>query len=516
MKTTFEMRAREARSADEPATGDGSDARQVRTMDGPPASAPPAFPGTTGPGDLGAPAPAAQGEGAPAAPRLGARFLASQDPDLLRYAVEGLSDREVFGLPWLFDFWALPHQLPPEGSWRTWVIQGGRGAGKTRAGAEWVRSQVEGPRPRDPGRCRRVALLAETIDQGREVMVFGESGLMACSPPDRRPRWHATRRMLEWPNGATAQLFSAHEPESLRGPQFDCAWADELAKWKKGEEAWDMLQFGLRLGDDPRCVVTTTPRTVAVLTGLLDRPGTVRTHATTGANRAKLARGFMEEMQSRFHGTRLGRQELDGLLLEDADGTLWTHALIDRDRVDEAPRLDRVVVAVDPAVSTGKSADATGIVVVGISQVGEARDWHAYVLEDATVQGASPDGWGRAAIEAMRRHGASRIVAEVNQGGAMVETILRGIDPVVPFTPVRAEAGKAIRAEPIAALYERGRVHHLRGRDLGALEDQMTRMTAAGWRGKGSPDRVDALVWALHDGLVLPARYHVEPRIRPL
>lgn len=516
MRTTFEMRARAARSAD--GAGEDGGARHGRGPDGTPAGAALALPGQTGPAGHGAPAPAGPGEGPAAAPlhRHGARLMARQDPRLLRRAVEGLSDREAFGLPWLFEFWALPHQLPPPGPWRSWVIQGGRGAGKTRAGAEWVRSQVEGPRPRDPGRCRRVALLAETIDQGREVMVFGESGLMACSPPDRRPRWLATRRLLEWPNGAQAQLFSAHEPEALRGPQFDCAWADELAKWRKGQEAWDMLQFGLRLGADPRCVVTTTPRSVAVLTDLLARAGTVVTHATTGANRANLARGFLEEMQARFAGTRLGRQELDGLLLEDAEGALWTHGLIDRHRVDEPPALDRVVVAVDPAVSTGKSADATGIVVVGISQRGEARDWHAYVLEDATVQGATPDGWGRAAIAAMRRHDASRIVAEVNQGGAMVETILRGIDPVVPFTPVRAEAGKAIRAEPIAALYERGRVHHLRGRNLGALEDQMTCMTAGGWRGRGSPDRLDALVWALHDGLVLPARHHADPRIRPL
>lgn len=500
-KTTFEMRARQARAMDVRAAGAAT------------------APTATGPGLHAAPPwteHRIEGPGRPAPATFGARLLAKADPDLLRYAVEGLSDSEALGLPWLFDFWALPHQLPPPGAWRSWVILGGRGAGKTRAGAEWVRSQVEGPRPRDPGRCRRIALLAETIDQAREVMVFGDSGIMACSPPDRRPLWHATRRMLEWPNGATAQLFSAHEPEALRGPQFDGAWADELAKWKKGEEAWDMLQFGLRLGSDPRCVVTTTPRTAPVLLDLLDRPGTAVTRATTFANRANLAPGFLEEMQARFQGTRLGRQELEGLILDDSDGALWTHAAIDRDRVDESPPLDRVVVAVDPAVSTGKSADATGIVVVGVSQKGDPRDWHAYVLEDATVQGASPDAWGRAVIEAARRHDAQRIVAEVNQGGALVETILRGIDPMVAYTPLRAEAGKSLRAEPIAALYERGRVHHLRHAGLGELEDQMTRMTAGGWRGKGSPDRLDALVWGLHEAMVIPGRSRSEPRVRTL
>ena len=231
-------------------------------------------------------------------PTHGAGFLTTQDPDLVRWTLDALSEGELLGLPYLFDFWAHPHQLPPEGDWRTWVILGGRGAGKTRAGAEWVRAQVEGRRPQDPGRARRVALLAETIDQAREVMVFGDSGLLACSPPDRRPHWHATRRMLEWPNGAVAQLFSAHEPEALRGPQFDCAWADELAKWKKAEEAWDMLQFGLRLGDDPRCVVTTTPRSQPRSSSTSSSaPAPSRPTAAPRANRAFLAKSFLDDIQ---------------------------------------------------------------------------------------------------------------------------------------------------------------------------------------------------------------------------
>lgn len=461
------------------------------------------------------PEPAPQEEGPHPAP-LDARFLANADPDLLRWTLDGLSDAEVMGLPWLWDFWAMPHQLAPQGDWRTWVILGGRGAGKTRAGAEWVRAQVEGPRPRDPGKCSRIALMGETIDQAREVMVFGDSGLMACTPPDRRPRWHATRRMLEWPNGATAQLFSAHEPEALRGPQFDGAWVDELAKWKKGQEAWDMLQFGLRLGDDPRAVVTTTPRGTQFLRDLLARAGTVQTHATTYANKANLAPAFIQEMRHRYANTRLGRQELDGVLLDDDRAALWTHALIDAHRTDGYPRLDRVVVAVDPAVSTAKGGDSTGIVVLGVHHCGAAPDWHAYVLEDATVQSGSPQVWGRAVLGAAHRWKADRIVAEVNQGGAMVEEILRSMGSTVPYTPLRAEAGKALRAEPAAHLYEQGRVHHLKGADLRALEDQMARMTVSGWRGRGSPDRLDALVWALHDAMIEPAVNWSEPKIRNL
>jgi len=239
----------------------------------------------------------------------------------------------LLALPYLFEFWALEHQLPPVGDWRTWVIMGGRGAGKTRAGAEWVRREVEGDKPLDAGRSARVALVGETFDQVREVMIFGESGILACSPPDRRPEWQATRKRLLWPNGAVAQVYSAHEPESLRGPQFDAAWVDELAKWKKAEDAWDMLQFALRLGECPRQCVTTTPKNVAVLKAILDNPSTVSTRAPTEANRAYLAASFLEEVRARYAGTRLGRQELDGVLLEDAEGALWTSAALEAARL---------------------------------------------------------------------------------------------------------------------------------------------------------------------------------------
>ncbi|WP_235820040.1 DNA-packaging protein [Phaeovulum veldkampii] len=446
--------------------------------------------------------------------RSGAAWLASARPEEVDEFLTGLSAEALLALPWLFEFWALPHQLPPEGAWRSWVIMGGRGAGKTRAGAEWVRAQVEGARPADPGRARRVALVGETVDQVREVMVFGDSGILACSPPDRRPDWEAGRKRLVWSNGATAQVFSAHEPESLRGPQFDAAWADELAKWKRAEEAWDMLQFALRLGDHPQQVVTTTPRNVGVLKAILRNPSTVLTHAPTEANRAYLAASFLDEVRARYAGTRIGRQELDGILLEEVEGALWTTAGLEAVRIEAAPDLDRIVVAVDPVVSSGAAADECGIVVVGAVTRGPVQDWRAYVLEDATVKGASPAEWARAALAAMQRHGAERLVAEVNQGGDLVESVIRQIDPLVPFRALRAGRGKGLRAEPVAALYEQGRVSHLRG--LGALEDQMCRMTAQGYRGRGSPDRLDALVWALHELIVEPAAHYQRPQVRVL
>ncbi|MFZ5964700.1 DNA-packaging protein [Thalassococcus sp. BH17M4-6] len=417
-------------------------------------------------------------------------------------------------LPYLFDFWALSHQVPPEGDWRSWVILGGRGAGKTRAGAEWVRSCVEGAKPLDAGQCRRVALVGETLDQVREVMIFGDSGILACSPPDRRPVWSATRKTLTWPNGAQAMAFSAHEPEALRGPQFDAAWVDELAKWKKGQATWDMLQFGLRLGDRPQVCVTTTPRNVAVLKALLDSPSTVVTHAATEANRANLAESFLEEVRARYDGTRLGRQELDGVLMDDVEGALWTRAGLEAVRSDRRDGFDRIVVAVDPPVTGRVGSDACGIVVVGARTRGAPQDWHAVVLEDATVQGVGPLGWAQAAVSAMERWGADRLVAEVNQGGDMVETVLHQIDPLLPVTKVRATRGKVARAEPVAALYEQGRVGHLAG--LGALEDQLCKMSQLGYEGAGSPDRVDALVWALTDLLIAPAAKWRRPQVRVL
>ncbi len=428
--------------------------------------------------------------------------------------MDDLDEGELRALPYLFEFWAHPHQLPPEGEWRTWVILGGRGAGKTRAGAEWVRAQVEGSMPFDEGRARRVALVGETQDQVREVMIFGDSGILACSPEDRRPTWEASRKRLVWPNGAIATVHSAHDPEGLRGPQFDAAWVDELAKWPNAQDTWDMLQFALRLGDDPRVCVTTTPRNVDVLKTLLEQPSTVQTHAKTDVNRANLAASFLEEVRNRYAGTRLGRQELDGVLLSDAEGALWTSEMLEEIRTDKVPELDRIVVALDPAATSGKSSDECGIVVAGALTQGPPQDWRAYVLADCTVSAASPNTWARAAISAMEQFSADMLVAEVNQGGQMVEEVIRNIDPLIPYRAVHASRGKVARAEPVAALYEQGRVRHVGVFEQ--LESQMVQMTINGYEGSGSPDRTDALVWALHELLITHSAKWRQPGVRRL
>lgn len=416
-------------------------------------------------------------------------------------------------LPWLFEHWAIAgHQLPPDGDWSTWVILGGRGAGKTRAGSEWIRAQVEGGRPGDPGRCSRVALVGESLDEAREVMIFGESGILACSPPDRKPEWQATRRRLEWPNGAVAQTFSAGDPESLRGPQFDAAWCDELGKWPKGRAAWDMLRFALRLGTRPRTLVTTTPRDNRLLAELLEAPDSVVTRAPTEANRMHLAQGFVEALARRYGGSRLGRQELDGEMVAEHEGALWSRDVLEAARAPREVALDRVVVAVDPPATAG--GDACGIVVAGVSRAGPPQDWVAQVIADASLAGLTPQGWARRAVAMFHAHGADRLVAEVNQGGEMVETLIRQVDPMVPFRAVRASQGKSARAEPVAALYEQGRVFHRAA--FRELEDQMAAMTTAGFRGTGSPDRVDALVWAITDLMIEPAKAYRQPQVRGL
>jgi phage terminase large subunit-like protein len=450
----------------------------------------------------------------PRAMKSGAGWLASATPEVVAEFLGGLSDNALLALPWMFEFWALPHQLAPEGAWKSWVIMGGRGAGKTRAGAEWVRAQVEGAQPLDPGRAQRVALVGETVDQVRDVMVFGDSGILACSPPDRRPKWESGRERLVWANGAVANVYSAHNPEKLRGPQFDAAWVDELAKWPKAQNTWDMLQFALRLGVHPQQVVTTTPKNVEVLKAVLNNPSTVSTHAPTQANRANLAASFLEEVERRYAGTMQGRQELEGLLLEEAEGAMWTIAALERGRVERAPQLSRIVVAVDPPVTGHAGSDECGILVVGAVTEGPPQTWRAYVLEDASVKAASPDTWARAAVAAKERWQADRVVAEVNQGGDMVESVLRSIDPLVAYRAVRATRGKAVRAEPVAALYEQGRVSHLP--NMASLEAQMCQMTRQGFRGKGSPDRVDALVWALTDLIVDASAHYQRPTVRTL
>jgi len=380
---------------------------------------------------------------------------------------------------------ARPSQLPPPGNWTTWLLLSGRGFGKTRAGAEWIRSQVT-------AHPNRYALVGPTAADVRDIMVEGESGILAISPSHDRPEYQPGLRRLTWPNGAVATCFSADEPDRLRGPQHAGAWADEAASWRY-PDSFDQLMFGLRIGKNPRVVVTTTPRPVKLIRDLLSREGkdVVVTRGRTVENAPNLAPAFLTEIMRRYEGTRLGRQELDAELLEDVPGALWQREWLDRDRVSQAPELKRVVVAIDPAVSSEEGSDETGIIVAGIG-----GDGHGYVVDDVSGR-LPPQAWAQRAVEAYRRHDADRIVAEVNNGGEMVASVLRTVDPNIPFTAVRASRGKAIRAEPVSALYEQRRVHHVGA--FPPLEDQLCSFTADFDRGRAgvSPDRLDALVWSL-------------------
>lgn len=409
-----------------------------------------------------------------------------------------LSPREIDRLLHDWELWARDDQLPPPGDWTTWLIIAGRGAGKTRAGAEWVRASAL---EYDDA---RIALVGETLSDVRSVMVEGVSGLLSIHNEQERPLFEPSKKQITWPNGAVAQIFSADDPESLRGPQFTHAWADELSKWRYAESCWDMLQFGLRLGSRPRQVVTTTPRPMPLLKRLMEESGSVVTRAATSANAANLAPAFLDAIVSRYKGTRLGRQELDAEILEEREDALWPRALIERCRMDQALPMRRIVVAVDPPVTSSARSDACGIVVAGLSE-----DSRACVLCDATLAQARPLAWARAAVSQYHRFNADRIVAEVNQGGELVESVIAQVDASVPVRMVRATRGKWLRAEPVAALYEQGRVVH-RGA-FPELEDQMADFGRDGLAGGSSPDRVDALVWAVSE---LMLRGGVNPRIR--
>lgn len=322
-------------------------------------------------------------------------------------------------------------------------------------------------------------------------MVEGNSGIIAVSPPWNKPLYEPSKRRLTWPNGAIATLFNAVEPDQLRGPQFDLAWADELAKWRYAQETWDQLQFGLRLGDNPRQIVTTTPRPIPLVRALMKDPRVFVTKGRTLDNAANLAGSFLNAIAERYGGTRLGRQELDAEILDDVPGALWTRAMLDGARVKEVPQLRRVVVAVDPSGSDGKSenADSIGIVAAGLG-----IDGNAYVLADRTCS-LSPDGWGKQAVRAYHEFNADRIVGEKNFGGDMVRFVIQTADRKAAYKDVTASRGKVVRAEPVAALYEQGKVRHVGSHPQ--LEDQLCHFTSTGYIGEGSPDRADALVWAL-------------------
>ena len=378
---------------------------------------------------------------------------------------------------------ARPEQLPPAGDWTTWLFMAGRGAGKTRAGSEWVHQQV-----RDG--AKRIALVGATASDCRDVMVEGESGLLATASPMDMPVYEPSRRRLTWPNGAIASTYSAEEPDRLRGPQHDAAWCDELAAWRHAA-AWPMMLLGLRLGESPRALVTTTPRPTKLVKELIGQPTTVVTRGSTYDNRENLAPSFLDSIIKRYENTRLGRQELQGEIIEDVEGALWTLMMLDELRVDEPPDLERIVVAVDPAVSAHQDSDETGIVAVGIGVDGEG-----YVLADRSCR-LSPDGWGRRVVGAYHDLEADRVVVESNQGGDLVVSLLATVDPSVPVKRIHASRGKRLRAEPVAALYEQARVHHVGV--FPELEDQM--MSFTGDSG-GADDRVDALVHGLTEAVL--------------
>jgi phage terminase large subunit-like protein len=385
-----------------------------------------------------------------------------------------------------FENWAHDNQLPPkEEGWRTWLLQAGRGFGKTRAGAEWVNGLAMARRG------SRIALVGANIGDARSVMVEGTSGLLAVARAHgRRLRWEPSLNRLTWPNGSVAELFSGDNPDGLRGPEHDFAWCDELAKWRDADEAWDNLQLGMRRGTRPRTLVTTTPKSTALMKRIVALPWTVTTRGRTSDN-INLDEKVVEMMIATYGGTRVGRQELDGELIEDVDGSLWPRSLIEQTRVAPVERaaLDRVVVGVDPPVSVGPTADACGIVVAGSS--GEML----YVLEDATVQGLSPEGWANRVAAAAARWDATLVVAEANNGGVLVESVLKAAQVPVKLRLVHASRGKCARAEPVALKFEAGKAF-LAGR-FPELEDELSAMVAGGGAGGRSPDRADAMVWAM-------------------
>lgn len=392
-------------------------------------------------------------------------------------------DDELAALEYDWRFWARPDQLAPPGNWRTWLVMAGRGYGKTRVGAEWTRMSA-----RD---YPLVNIIGATADDARDIMIEGESGILAVCPPDERPRYVGSKRRLEWPNGARSLIFTADEPERLRGKQHMRLWCDEVAAWRY-PDAWDQAMLGLRLGNDPRAVATTTPRPVRAVRELLAQEASGRVHVTRGstyANRENLAPAFFDQIITKYEGTRLGRQELGGEYLDDTPGALWNRAMFDNRRA--APDLVRVVVAVDPATTSGETSNETGIVVAGLG-----IDGRGYVLGDRSGR-FSPDAWAKRAWAAFDDTRADRVVYESNQGGDMVLSVLRTVRRDGPVSGVHASRGKRTRAEPVAALYEQGKVTHCV--PLDDLEDQLVSWTP---EDGDSPDRLDALVWALTELMV--------------
>lgn len=419
-----------------------------------------------------------------------AHRLAALPADQQAEMLAGMPPEDLAALAYAWEFWARPDQLPPvprpgDPDWRTWLLLAGRGFGKTRTGSEWVRSQAES------GKRAQIGIIGPTADAVRRIQVEGPSGILAVSPPDFRPSYEPSTRRIVWPNGCVAYTFSAEEPDRLRGPNFDAAWLDEITAWPSLESCWDMLQMALRIpgpkGDAPQVVISTTPKPLPLLKAIMTAPSTVITRGKTQDNAANLDASTLKYLQDRYGGSTLGRQELDGELLDDVEGALWNRAMLEEARVTAEPELKRIVIAIDPAGGSGRGNDETGIIVVGLG-----ADNHCYVLTDASGK-YSPEGWARRAVDCYRSHRADRIVAEQNFGGAMVEATIRAVAPAVPIRMVHASRGKAVRAEPVVALYEQRRVHHVG--NFPGLEDQLCQWEPNS--GMASPDRLDALVWAI-------------------
>ena len=379
-------------------------------------------------------------------------------------------------------FNARPEQIMPPGDWLIWLVLAGRGFGKTRTGAEAVRQEERS------GRSGTIGLIAETAADARDVMV---AELLRIYPKADRPVYTQSNRRVQFANGAVAFTYNATEPDQLRGPQHDFIWHDELAKWRYARETWDQAQFGLRVGMRPRQIITTTPRPIDLIKDIVaGREGAVAiTRGKTADNAANLPTSFLTQITARYEGTRLGRQELNAEILGDLPGALWSMATLDAYRLREQPAMGRIVVSVDPAITATEESDENGIIVAGVTQ-----DGRGVVLQDASMRG-SPNEWARRAVSLYRSWEADCIVVEVNQGGDMVANTLRTIDPNVNIHEVRATRGKHLRAEPTASLYEQGKIAHVGG--FPELESQMTQMTITGYEGDGSPDRLDALVWAM-------------------
>ena len=405
-----------------------------------------------------------------------AELIASLNETERNKFYSSLTEQEAKYLEYDWDFWARPQQKTPDIDWSTWLILAGRGWGKTRTGAEQVRKWVnEG--------VKRIALVAETPADARDIMVEGESGLLNVFPPNNKPIYEPSKRRIVFHTGATATIYSGANPDQLRGPQHEKAWADELASWDYPEETWDNLMMGLRLGDNPQTVVTTTPRPIKIIKNLIKDENTHITKGSTFDNKSNLPDAFYKKVINKYKGTRLGRQELYAEILSDAPGALWNYEIITH--TDEHPDLQRVVVAIDPATTNKDDSDETGIIVAGLG-----RDNYGYILADYSGK-YTPNGWANKAVNAYQEYSADRIVGETNQGGDMVENVIRGQSANVSYKEVRATRGKQIRAEPIASLYEQGKVFHIG--QLSKLEDQLCT-----WEpGNDSPDRLDALVWAL-------------------